>query len=316
MLYKNTKIIDSMQEYIEENLKEDLIEFAKWLEYKGLLENTITSYLNDIKQALIFFANAKGNKISLENLINLSNSRYLSLLSKYAQEKSFKTQERMIATWKKWSEYKRTQKIETIFEKTIYPKSKHKILPNIEFETIEKLIDTQENPETWEDYRNRALIVLLYSAGIRINEAINLSWQDINLSANWAQIRGKGNKIRYVPLLESAKTILLEYKAALNKAHPEITSDKIFISSRLKKWHACTAERFFRQLIQKHNLPKLTPHSLRHACATHLLKSGCNLRTIQSLLGHANLETTKMYIQHSTEELMDIHSKIINKSKQ
>ena len=216
----------------------------------------------------------------------------------------------MVATLKKWSEYKRTQKISTVFENTIYPKAQHKILPNIEFETVYKLLETLQTPTTWEDYRNRALVVLLYSAGLRINEAIALKWSDI--SNNHIKVIGKGNKLRYVPLLDQTKDTLNEYRTALKSAIKQ-EFEYVFISARLKRWHACSAERFFRELVAKHNLPKLTPHSLRHACATHLLKSGCNLRSIQSLLGHSNLETTKRYIQHSTEELMNIHSRIIEK---
>lgn len=306
-----SNIIESLNEFIDQSLKTDLKEFAKWLEYKGLLENSIISYINDIKQSILFF-HKKNNKITLNWLNNIQTNNYLELISHVAQNKTSKSQERLVATWKKWAEYKRTQKIETIFTNILYPKKQHTIFQNIEKQDIATLLSTQRHAQTWQDHRNKTLMLLLYSAGLRINEALNLKWADINHSKKpYAKIYGKGNKIRYVPILPKAYNSLITYKKILEKEN--LNFDIIFLSKNYKKWHACSVERWFRDLNKTYNLSNITPHKLRHACATHLLKAGCNLKTIQTLLGHANLETTKLYIQHSTEELMNIHDSILNK---
>jgi|GEM_PF-1715760 len=310
---KIESIILTLQEHATTQLIEEINNFHEWLEYKGLLPNTIISYLNDLKQSIIFFANHHGAKIDLQYIDKIEKTAYIALLSEYAQQKSLKTQERLIATWRKWVQYKLATKQQHIdvFNKVKYPKAKRAILPNIELQTIEDLLATQQKLEIWQDYRNKALILLLYSSGLRINEALNLQWSDI--STNYCKVIGKGGKLRYVPLLAITLKALDEYRKTLKQEN--IQEAYVFLGSRGKKWHACSAERLFRNLIAKYGLPKLTPHTLRHACATHLLKSGCDLRTIQSLLGHANLETTKLYIQHSTQELMEIHNRIIDKEK-
>lgn len=311
------KIFEKLKELTKPCLQEDLQSFARWLEYKNLSKNTIKSYMNDIYQSLKFFS--KIEAISLQNLIDLDINEYRALLASIS-EKSPKTQERLIATWKKWSAYKAKDGIETKFKQLTYPKQKQKTFANIELESIEKFLSLEL--KTWKDYRNKALITLLYSCGLRINEALNLKWDDIKSGQNnakYVKILGKGSKYRYAPILEIAMTELEIYKKQIEKENPEFyweqIENHIFASNNLKKQHACSVARDFRTISARHNLPNLNPHKFRHACATHLLKSGCDLRTIQTLLGHANLETTKIYIQHSTQELHDVHKSMIDKNK-
>lgn len=322
MINKNINhIIENLNEHIEKDLSNELQNFAKWLEYQGLAENSIISYFNDLKQSILFFANYTQQKISTNWLETIDNTSYIALIANLAQKKSIKTQERTIATWKKWAKFQEqtNKKTNNIFLNMAYPKRTSTILPNIELATIEKLFNEQIHRKkekfTWQALRNQALLTLLYSSGIRINEALNLKWQDLSCNNEnstqkyYCKILGKGNKIRYVPILPQTQEILSKYKQTLDDN--QINLPNIFISNQLKKWHACSVARLFREIIDNDDI-KLTPHKLRHACATHLLKSGCSLSTIKALLGHANLETTKLYIQHSTQELMNIHNKIIN----
>lgn len=305
-----------LAKYAQNCLIKDLIKFTKWLNYKNASANTIISYINDIIQTLKILSQKENKKITLSEILNLELNTYRYILAKMQEaKKSSNTQERLIASWKKWAKYKEQEK--SIFNKMKYPRKKEQKREYIEKEAIKQLIKAQatENKKDWEKKRNKALIILIYSSGIRINEALNLKWEDI--SDSYCRISGKGSKIRYVPLIPIAKETIKEYKESLEKEGIKTEKEEyIFKGSRLKKWQASSAARMLRKIAEKNNLQKLSPHSLRHACATHLLQAGTNLRTIQALLGHSNLETTKTYIQHSLTDLMNTHKKILNNKKE
>jgi site-specific recombinase XerD len=132
--------------------------------------------------------------------------------------------------------------------------------------------------------RNRALVELVYSAGLRASEAVGLELADVDFDREQLHVRGKGGKERMVPLGEEAAHLLARY---LHEARPELVrgaENAIFVSARGKRLDTSTLRRVFAH-----------PHSLRHAFATHLLEGGADLRTIQELLGHSSLSTTQLY---------------------
>jgi site-specific recombinase XerD len=132
--------------------------------------------------------------------------------------------------------------------------------------------------------RNRALVELVYSAGLRASESVGLDLADVDFDREQLHVRGKGGKERIVPLGEEAAHFLARY---LHEARPELVrgaENAIFVSARGKRLDTSTLRRVFAH-----------PHSLRHAFATHLLEGGADLRTIQELLGHSSLSTTQLY---------------------
>jgi site-specific recombinase XerD len=132
--------------------------------------------------------------------------------------------------------------------------------------------------------RNRALVELVYSAGLRSAEAVGLDLADVDFDREQLHVRGKGGKERIVPLGEEAAHLLARY---LHEARPELArgaQNAVFVSARGKRLDTSTLRRVFAH-----------PHRLRHAFATHLLEGGADLRTIQELLGHSSLSTTQMY---------------------
>jgi site-specific recombinase XerD len=132
--------------------------------------------------------------------------------------------------------------------------------------------------------RNRALVELVYSAGLRSAEAVGLDLADIDFDREQLHVRGKGGKERIVPLGEEAAHLLAEY---LHRARPQLAQgaeNALFISARGRRLDTSTLRRVFAH-----------PHRLRHAFATHLLEGGADLRTIQDLLGHSSLSTTQLY---------------------
>jgi integrase/recombinase XerD len=132
--------------------------------------------------------------------------------------------------------------------------------------------------------RNRALVELVYSAGLRSSEAVGLDLADVDFDREQLHVRGKGGKERIVPLGEEAGHLLARY---LREARPELVrgaQNAVFVSARGRRLDTSTLRRIFAH-----------PHRLRHAFATHLLEGGADLRTIQELLGHSSLSTTQLY---------------------
>jgi site-specific recombinase XerD len=146
--------------------------------------------------------------------------------------------------------------------------------------------------------RNRALLELLYSAGLRSQEAVSLDLRDVDFDREAVHVRGKGNKERVVPLGEQAALHLALY---LRTGRPELATganDAVFLSARGRRLDTSTVRRLLRH-----------PHRLRHAFATHLLEGGADLRVIQELLGHASLSTTQIYSHVDARRLRRVYDR-------
>jgi site-specific recombinase XerD len=144
--------------------------------------------------------------------------------------------------------------------------------------------------------RNRALVELVYSAGLRSQEAVDLDLADVDFDQEAVHVRGKGGKERFVPLGEEASHVVARY---LREARPELArgaENALFLSARGRRLNTSTLRRL---------LPH--PHRLRHAFATHLLEGGADLRTIQELLGHSSLSTTQMYSHVDARRLRKVY---------
>jgi len=162
---------------------------------------------------------------------------------------------------------------------------------------LDQLLAGFDGPEPLQ-LRNRALAELVYSAGLRSQEAVDLDLADVDFSAETVHVRGKGGKERVVPLGEEAAHHLARY---LRDARPELSTganDAFFISARGRRLDTSTVRRLLRN-----------PHRLRHAFATHLLEGGADLRTIQELLGHSSLSTTQIYSHVDAKRLRRVYDR-------
>lgn len=161
-------------------------------------------------------------------------------------------------------------------------------------------------------FRDRTIMEVLYASGIRAQELCALCLYDVNLDTREMHIRGgKGGKERIVPLGEVAKNYLEEYLAGVrDELLAGHTVDEIFISRFGKALLKTDMSQMIRKYRNLAGIEKpLTPHSLRHACASHLLKSGCDIRYIQQLLGHASLSTTQIYTRVEVTDLKAVHAR-------
>ncbi len=159
------------------------------------------------------------------------------------------------------------------------------------------------------EYRNKAMLELLYATGTRISELLGITLHDINSNEKLILVRGKGNKQRYVPYADSVAEILTQY---IQKHRPVLlkfkNSDVLFLNSRGGKLSRMGFWKILRQQALNAGIRKhLTPHTFRHSFATHLLEAGVNLRIVQELLGHASIDTTQIYTHVDTKYLIETH---------
>jgi integrase/recombinase XerD len=155
--------------------------------------------------------------------------------------------------------------------------------------------------------RNVALLELLYASGMRVSEIVNLRLEDINLAASQAIVRGKGDKERIVPFGVSARKALDDYlRGARGQLARGQRSALVFIDGR---GTGLTRERVWRIVRESKPDKKASPHMLRHSCATHMVGNGADLRTVQTILGHADISTTQIYTHVALDRLKKVHEK-------
>jgi integrase/recombinase XerC len=162
----------------------------------------------------------------------------------------------------------------------------------------------------WLNLRNRAIFELMYSTGVRAQEALNINFDDLHADGMWVKVRGKGGKERVLPFGDKALNAITEYLSAANKAGKAGSKGPLFVNARGVR----LSYRGLLKIMKKHQLhahlfKNLALHGVRHSFATHMLDNGADLRSIQELLGHSKLSTTQKYTHVSMEKLMEIYDK-------
>jgi len=190
------------------------------------------------------------------------------------------------------------------------PKLEKKLPVFLNIQEVEKLLEAPSSSSLF-GQRDRAMLELLYSCGLRVSELINLSYHNINLKEEFIRIHGKGNKERVLPMGEIAIDYLMKYET---NARPVLLkngqSDSYFLSNR---GSAMSRQNFFyiiKAYANQVGIDKpLSPHSLRHAFATHLVQKGADLRSVQLMLGHSDISSTQLYTHIQNAQLKAQHAK-------
>lgn len=280
--------------------------FIEYLEYeKGYSEKTIINYEKDLE---LFNKYLKNNKITNINNIDYNVIRkYLSYLHNNRYESS--SISRKISTLRTFFKYcLKENKIKNNPTILISNPKKEKKLPKyLNFDEMEKLIDSINIKEK-KGIRNRLIIELLYSTGIRVSELVNIKIKDISTKENQIKILGKGNKERIVIFGNKAKEMikiyLNEYKELFKG---NIYDSYLLINDKGKQLTTNRIELIVKDVLRHSTIKKnITPHTLRHTFATHMLDSGADLKSVQELLGHENLKTTAIYTHVSNERLKNV----------
>lgn len=280
-------------EYIEEYLKYLLIE-------KKYSSNTIASYKNDLKELYLFSNN--------KNIIYLNKDDILKFLEKN-KDKNSKTLSHFITTFRGFYKY---LEIENIIKNnpvlSISQPKLRKTLPKVlSIEEVDKILNIKLN--TKYDYRNKAMLELMYSTGIRISELINIKTHDLNINNCTLKVMGKGSKERIIPVGDIALKYLKIYIDNYRTYFIRKNTDYLFLNSR---GTIMTRQAFFKivkKIAQEKNIKtEFSPHTLRHSFATHMLENGADLRIIQELLGHSSLSTTQIYTNVSNKFIEENYS--------
>ena len=245
---------------------------------KGLSKNTVKAYETDIK-GFIKWIN-KNNKQSLLNIKESSVNRYISYLFSLKLKSS--SVNRKISSLKSFYLFLLKKKL-------------------IRYSPFSEVISPKQ-----EKYLPASMSEMLYATGMRISELVNLKITDIDMNRSVIKVMGKGSKERLIPFGESASEALFNYL----KTRKDSSSKEVFISNRGRKITRVAFWQRIKVYLLRENLKiSISPHTLRHAFATHLLNRGADLRSVQLLLGHSDLSTTQIYTHIAKQRLGDVLKK-------
>lgn len=276
---------------------------ALWVE-NGLSDNTLSAYGSDLKQ----FAQWLGQN-SLLQVNQADISRFLAF--RYKQGLSNRSTARVISCLKRFYQYqiRENQIFSDPMSQIESPHLGRKLPDSLSEQDVEKLLAAPETA-TALGFRDRAMLETLYATGLRVTELVDLRLDQLGLRQGLVRVIGKGNKERLVPLGEEAMNWLDGY---LNKYRKlllnERQCDHLFVTTRGKNMTRQAFWHIIKRYAKKAGIDKhLSPHTLRHAFATHLLNHGADLRVVQLLLGHTDLSTTQIYTYIARERLKDLHT--------
>jgi integrase/recombinase XerD len=282
---------------------EDFVE-AMWLE-KGLSENTLSAYRSDLNKFVIFLDT---QSLLLTDFAQADLTQYLAI--RYDSGLSARSTARFLSSLRSLCQYMLRQKIRTDDPVSFLqnPKLPQSLPKTLSERQVEELLNAP-NTEDPIQLRDKAMLEILYATGLRVSELVNLRLDQLSLQQGVVRVIGKGNKERLVPLGEEAvewtQTFLQQSRVLLLKGE----SDIVFPS---KRGVAMTRQTFWYRIKHYSRVANihvdLSPHTLRHAFATHLLDHGADLRVVQMLLGHSDLSTTQIYTHVATQRLQKLMS--------
>lgn len=278
---------------------------ALWLE-KGLSDNTLQAYRSDLCAFGIW---SETSKLTFVQILPEHINDYLVFLAE--KGRSARSQARLLSCLRQLYAYLiREQSIASDPTALIPLPKTGRLLPKyLSEKDVDALIDAPDI-STALGLRDRAMLEIIYASGLRVSELVGLQLSQLNLRQGVVRVQGKGDKQRLVPFGEQATDWIEKY---LTESRPELLkqtqSDSLFVTNRKK---SMTRQAFW-HLIKKYALQSgikdsLSPHTLRHAFATHLLNHGADLRVVQMLLGHSDISTTQIYTHIAQSRLENIHA--------
>lgn len=276
---------------------------------KGLANNTIQSYRRDLTAYLDYL-----QKLKIQNLNDISRGHIMQFLSSLkADGKSSRTIARHIASIRSFHHFLILDKI-TDQDPTVHietPQTELKLPKVLNTEEVEALLNTPDLT-TALGIRDKAMLELMYATGMRVSELINLNINDVHLSLGFVRCIGKGSKERIIPIGKMATDALTLYfeNSRAKIVNNKKKSDALFLNHHGQRLSRQGFWKILKQLAIKADIQKeLTPHTLRHSFATHLLENGADLRSVQEMLGHADISTTQIYTHVTKTRLKDVYNK-------
>lgn len=292
---------------------EETINFWKrYLKYsRNLSVHTVSSYYSDLNQLILFLKEYKNKEIDLKDFVDLvKNDIRAWVLYRIKKSEKPRTISRGLSSIKSFISYL----IENKFLKSSelinvkHPKIP-KLLPRpLSIKQINDVISSISDIKQtdWIIKRDKALITLIYSVGLRISEALSLNREEFISSRDYINIFGKGGKFRTVPLIPVVRETIEDY---LNACEFK-TTEALFINNRGERLSASALQKLIRKIRNNLNLSEhVTPHALRHSCATHLMEYSGELREIQELLGHSSIVSTQIYADVAKKYITEVYDR-------
>lgn len=278
---------------------------AMWME-RGLSENTLASYRNDLKK-LEGWIDDQGLTLITVSADDLQRYQQWLFDAEYKQT----SRARMASAIRRLYQYLHREKLrdDDPSAMLVSPKLPKRLPKDITEAQVDALLEAPNTDDPLE-LRDKAMLELLYATGLRVTELVSLTMENVSLRQGVVRVIGKGDKERLVPMGENAIDWITQF---LQYGRPQLlgekSSDVVFPSRRAKQM---TRQTFWHRI--KHyavlagiDAETLSPHVMRHAFATHLLNHGADLRVVQMLLGHSDLSTTQIYTHVATERLKQLH---------
>ncbi|MDO8662043.1 MAG: site-specific tyrosine recombinase XerD [Candidatus Omnitrophota bacterium] len=288
-------------------MKELIDTFLNYLSVeRGLANNTIISYREDLNMYLDFIEKSNVSilsKISKNNITNF-------MFDQKGKGIAVNSIARRLAAIRMFHRFLTRERILKDDPSTLIdsPKLWKKIPDTLTLNEVELLI-AQPNARSAQGARDRAILETLYATGMRVSEAVNLEKDNVNLDIGFLRCIGKGNKERVIPLGKKAIASINRYlETARGKFLKNKESEFLFISRSGKKISRQSFWKIIKKYAKEARIKKpIKPHTLRHSFATHLLERGADLRSVQEMLGHSNISTTQIYTHIDKDRLKNIH---------
>lgn len=277
------------------NWEHYITDFVAYLKIeKGLAENSVEAYTNDVLKLKDFSGSLKKNpaQITHEDLVQFITELFDLGLSP-------RSQARIISGIKQFYAFLFLEDVikDDPSELIELPKIGRKLPEVLSIEEIDLLINSVDFSKQ-EGERNRAILETLYSCGLRVSELVNLKFEDLHFDEGFVRVIGKGNKERLVPVSPAVEREISNYRANSRMSIPIKPGNEkfVFLNRRGAKLTRVMIFTMIRQVVDLAGITKVvSPHTFRHSFATHLLEGGANLRAIQEMLGHESITTTEIY---------------------
>ncbi|MER2048775.1 MAG: tyrosine recombinase XerC [Solibacillus sp.] len=288
---------------MDENLQSQLDQFIRYVQLeKNFSLHTVREYTSDLEEFFAFLHAEGIQKIAEVEYIHAR----LYVTKLYDEQKARTSISRKISSIRSFFRFlNREQNIDDAPFRSLYHPKKEERLPSFFYEEeLKELFEKNEGDEPIQ-IRNMALLELLYATGMRVSECVSLELTDIDFHYNIVRVMGKGRKERIIPFGQYAHDALMRY---IEQVRPTLMKkenhQKVFVNMRGGELTTRGVRYILSEMIDNASMhTKIYPHMLRHTFATHLLNNGADMRTVQELLGHANLSSTQIYT-HVTKEAL------------
>lgn len=273
---------------------------------KGLAENSIISYRRDLKKYVSFLKQKK-----IADVAQVTRSEIVAFLMSLKSAKlNAKTIARNLVSIKLFHRFLVQERYisEDVTSVLESPRTWKKLPYFLTVKEIEKML-AAPNTRKKAGLRDRAILELFYATGLRVSEIAHLPIGAVNLDAGFLRCIGKGSKERIVPLGKEARTYVSRYIENVRAKTPGVTVETLFLTRIKKGFSRQSLWKLIKKYARLAGIQKpITPHTMRHSFATHLLEHGADLRIVQELLGHADIATTQIYTHVSKDRIKSIHS--------